>query len=125
MTSGRSTFGELHPPLQLAHTGIGFPPALQRGIAEPVATQDHQNPRRIPQRRGGAEVAVSRTAAGHEEGDHADTSRAGSTQSLHDSVAGADAGPGENYAMNAHSTSTEMGRGRGTALFPGTPFPKT
>ena len=40
MTSGRSTFGELHPPLQLVHTGIGFPPALQRGIAEPVATQD-------------------------------------------------------------------------------------
>ena len=27
--------------------------------------------------------------------------------------------------MNAHPTSTEMGRGRGTALFPGTPFPKT
>jgi putative transposase len=43
-----------HPPSDLHHQ--------QRGIVEPVTAQDHQNPRRIPQRRGGAEVAVSRVA---------------------------------------------------------------
>src|SRR3989442_15336003 len=97
----------------------------QRGIAKSVAAQDHQNPRRIPQRRGGAEVTVSCPAAGGEEVDHADPSLAGSTEPFHDSLAGTDAGPGENSAMNAHPTSTEMGRGRGTAPFPGTPSPKT
>ena len=40
--------------------------------------------------------------------DHADSSLAGSTQPLHGSVAGTDAGPGENYAMNAHPTSTAI-----------------
>src|SRR5882762_8166997 len=97
----------------------------QRGIAKSVAAQDHQNPRRIPQRRGCAEVTVSCPAAGGEEVDHADPSLAGSTEPFHDSLAGTDAGPGENSAMNAHPTSTEMGRGRGTAPFPGTPSPKT
>ena len=48
----------------------------QRGVAEPVATQDHQDPRRISQRRGGIEVAVSRAAAGGEEMDHAHPSLA-------------------------------------------------
>src|SRR5882724_13703767 len=33
-------------------------------------------------------------------------------------MAGTDAGPGENYAMNQHPTSTEMGRGRGPAPSP-------
>jgi hypothetical protein len=96
----------------------------QRGIAKSVAAQDHQNPRRIPQRRGRAEVAVSRASASREEVDHADSSLARSTEPLHDSVAGTDAGPGENSAMNLHPTSTEMSRGRETAPFPGAPSPK-
>jgi hypothetical protein len=41
--------------------------------------------------------------------DHADSSLAGSTEPLRDSVAGTDASPGENSAMNAHPTSTKMG----------------
>src|ERR1700675_2162731 len=106
-----------HPPRDLHHQ--------QRGIAEPVAAQDHQNPRRIPQRRGGAEVAVSRASASGEEVDHADSSLAGSTEPLHHSMAGTDAGPGENYAMNAHPTSTEMGPGRGGGPPPRPPSPKT
>ena len=57
--------------------------------------------------------------------DHADPSLAGSPEPLHDSLAGTDAGPGENYAMNAHPTSTEMSWGRGTAPLPQTPSPKT
>jgi len=97
----------------------------QCGIAKSVAAQDHQNPRRIPPRRGSAEVAVSRSSAGGEEVNHADPSLARSAQPFHDSVGGTDAGPGENSAMNAHPTSTEMGRGRGTAPFPGAPSPKT
>ena len=39
-----------------------------------------------------------------------------------DSVAGTDAGPGENYAMNAHPASTEMGWGRGP--LPQRPIPE-
>src|SRR5262245_49698770 len=57
--------------------------------------------------------------------DHADPPLAGSPEPLHDSVAGTDAGPGENYAMNPHPTSTEMSWGRGTAPLPQTPSPKT
>ena len=97
----------------------------QRGIAKSVAAQDYQNPRRIPQRRGSAEVAVSRASASGEEMDHADSSLARSAEPLHDSVAGTDASPGENSAMNVHPTSTEMSRGRETAPFPGAPSPKT
>ena len=97
----------------------------QCGIAESVAAQDHQNPGRIPQPRRGVEVAVSRASASREEVDHADPSLAGSLEPLHDSVAGADAGPGESYTMNAHPASTVMGWGRGNAPFPSTPSPKT
>ena len=56
--------------------------------------------------------------------DYADPSLARSPQPFHDSVAGTDAGPGENYAMNAHSTSTEMA-GEGELPLPQTPSPKT
>jgi hypothetical protein len=48
----------------------------QRGIAKSVVAQGHQNPRRIPQRRGSAEVAVSRASASREKMDHADSSLA-------------------------------------------------
>jgi hypothetical protein len=96
--------------------------AWSRGVAESVAAQDHQNPRRIPQRRGGAQV-VSGPATGGEEVDHADPSLARSPQPLHDSVAGTDAGPREDYAMNGHPASTGMGTG--TAPFPCTSSPKT
>jgi hypothetical protein len=55
----------------------------------------------------------------------ADSSLARGAEPLHDSVAGTDAGPGENYAMNAHPTSTEMRCGGGTAPLPQAPSPKT
>src|SRR3984957_13894065 len=87
-----------HSPRHLHHQ--------QRGITEPVAAQDHQNSRRLPQRRGSHEVAVSSAAPGGQEVDHADSSLARSFEPLHDSVAGTDAGTGENYAMKtAASTS--------------------
>src|SRR5712692_2874177 len=105
-----------HPASDLHHQ--------QRGVTEPIAAQDYQDPRRLPPPRSGAEVAVSRPSPGSEEVDDADSSLAGSLEPLHHSVAGTDAGPGKNYAMNAHPTSTEMGRGRGIAPFPGTPSPK-
>src|SRR5437868_5855691 len=57
-----------HPPGDLHYQ--------QRGVAEPLVAQDHQNSRRISQRRGGAEVAVSRFAAGSEEMDDAHSSLA-------------------------------------------------
>ena len=94
--------------------------SLNRSLRKIIKTRG-----RIPQRRSGAEVAVSRASASREEVDHADPSLAGSPEPLHDSVAGTDAGPGESYAMNAHPASTEMGRGRGNAPFPRTPSPKT
>ena len=50
----------------------------------------------------------------------ADPSLPRSAQTLHDSMAGTDAGPAENNAMNQHPTSTEMGWGRGTAPLPRT-----
>ena len=73
---------------------------------------DHQNPRRIPQRRGGAEVTVSGVAASGEEMDHADSSLARSIEPLHDSVARSDTGPGEICTMTTPNASTSMGRGR-------------
>jgi len=97
----------------------------QRGIAEPVDAQNYQNPRRIPQRRSGAEVVVSGAAAGGEEVDDADPSLARSLEPLYDSVARAHAGPGESYAMKTGAASKALGQGRGTAPFPGTPSPKT
>src|SRR6516225_687703 len=96
----------------------------QRGITEPVAAQDHQSAWRISQRRGSAEITVSRSAAGGEEVDHADSSLARSAQPLHHSVAGADASFGESCAMNARKASTEMGRGRGNYPLPLHPIPK-
>jgi hypothetical protein len=87
------------------------------------AAQDHQNPRRIPQRRSGAEVAVSRAPAGGQEVDHANSSLARSPEPLHDSVAGTDAGPGKGCAMTTQNASTSMGRGRDT--LPLHPIPKT
>ena len=105
-----------HPPSHLHHQ--------QRGIAEPVAAQDHQNPRRIPQRRSGAEAAVSRAAAGGQEVDHADSSLAGSLEPLHDSVAGTDAGPGEGGVMNRTPFLKSLSEGRGSAPFPRAPIPK-
>src|SRR5271169_1428015 len=95
----------------------------QRGVAEPVAAQDHQNPRRVPQRGGRAEVAISGPPAGGQEVDHADSSLARSAEPLHDSVAGTDAGPGESCAMTTRNASTSMGRGRDT--LPLHPIPKT
>jgi hypothetical protein len=73
---------------------------------------DHQNPRRIPQRRGGAEVTVSGVAASGEEMDHADSSLARSIEPLHDSVPRSDTGPGEICTMTTPNASTSMGRGR-------------
>jgi hypothetical protein len=52
--------------------------------------------------------------------DHADPPRAGSLEPLHDSLAGTDAGLGENYTMNAHRTSTEM-----VGELPPSPAPRT
>ena len=69
----------------------------QRGITEPVAAQD-------------------------QEVDHADSSLARSFEPLHDSVAGTDAGTGENYAMKT-AASTSPVRGRGIAPSPD-PIPK-
>src|ERR1700684_72911 len=105
-----------HSPSDLHHQ--------QRGVAKPVAAQDHQNPWRIPQRRGSDEVAVSGVAAGGQEVDHADSSLARSLEPLYDSVAGTDAGLGESYAMKTGLLLNRC-RGRGTAPFPGTPSPKT
>jgi hypothetical protein len=95
----------------------------QRGIAEPVAAQDHQNPRGIPQPRSGAEVAISRSSAGREEVDHADSSLARSLEPLHDSLAGTHAGPGKSNAMKPRMASKSMGRVRDT--LPLHPIPKT
>jgi hypothetical protein len=86
-----------------------------RGIAEPVAAQDHQNARRISQRRSGAEVVVSGSVAGGEEVDHADLSLAGSAEPLHDSVAGTDASPGESRIMKAQNLSKIAGQGKGNS----------
>src|SRR5205823_1754241 len=80
---------------------------------------------RISQRRGGAEVAVSRFAAGSEEMDHAHSSLARSAEPLHNSVAGTDASPGESRIMKTQNASKSLGRGRGTTPFPCTPSPKT
>jgi len=63
---------------------FNYPPDIRKAIyttnsvesLKSVAAQDHQNPRRIPQRRGCAEVTVSCPAAGGEEVDHADPSLA-------------------------------------------------
>src|SRR5207248_2239553 len=106
-----------HPPGDLHYQ--------QRGVAEPLVAQDHQNSRRISQRRGGAEVAVSRFAAGSEEMDHAHSSLARSAEPLHNSVAGTDASPGESRIMKTQNASKSLGRGRGTTPFPCTPSPKT
>src|SRR5262245_21657707 len=72
----------------------------QRGITEPIAAQDHQNPRRLPQRRSRTEVAVLGPAPSGEEVDHADSSWARSAESLYDFVAGAHARPGKGGIMN-------------------------
>ncbi len=45
----------------------------QRGVVEPFDAQSDQNSRWIPQRRRGAEIAISRFAAGRQEVDHADS----------------------------------------------------
>src|SRR5262249_12409717 len=65
----------------------------QRGITEPVAAQDHQNPRRLPQRRSRTEVAVFGLAPSGEEVDHADSSLARGAEPLYDFVAGPHAPP--------------------------------
>ena len=58
-----------------------------------------------PEPRGGPEVAVSGSAASREEVDDADPSLARSPEPLHHSVAGADAGPGENCPMKMRMLS--------------------
>ena len=96
----------------------------QRGIAEPVAAQDHQNPRRIPQRRSGAEAAVSGVAAGGEEVDDADSPLAGSLEPLHDSVAGTDAGPGEGGVMKPQNPFLHRWAREGKSPLPSRTHPK-
>jgi hypothetical protein len=59
----------------------------------------------VPERRSGAETAVSGLAAGGEEMDDADSSLARSAQPLHNSLAGADAGPGVGCVMNRKTFS--------------------
>jgi hypothetical protein len=91
--------------------------AAGRALAHRVSGRpdgDHQNPRRIPQRRGGAEITVSGVAASGEEMDHADSLLARSIEPLHDSVARSDTGPGEICTMTTPNASTSMGRGRDT-----------
>src|SRR6516165_9547474 len=93
--------GAHHALFQLPHRySHGHLYHQQRGIAEPVAAQDHQNPRRLPQRRSCTEVAVLGLAPSGEEVDHADSSLARGAEPLHDSVAGAHARPGKDGIMN-------------------------
>src|SRR5262250_4000999 len=96
----------------------------QRGIAEPIASQNHQNPRRISQRRSSFEVAISGAATGGEEMDHADSSLARSLESLYDSVAGSDAGSRASGIMKPQNPSTSLGEGRGAAPSLAHPSPK-
>ena len=80
----------------------------------------------------GADHALFQLPAAHTQGPSTPPQRgiaepvaaARSTEPLHDSVARTGAGAGENYAMNAHPTSAEVGRVRGTALSR-RPIPKT
>src|SRR5215472_14839966 len=93
--------GAHHALFQLPHRySHGHLYHQQRGITEPVATQDHQNPRRLPQRRSRTEVAVLGLAPSGEEVDHADSSLARGAQPLYDFVAGAHARPGKGGIMN-------------------------
>jgi hypothetical protein len=71
--------------------------------------------RGISQRRSRFEVAVSRATAGLEEVDDAHLSLAGSTQPLHRSLAGSDAGAGEGGVMKAQNPSKSLGEGRDVA----------
>jgi hypothetical protein len=96
-----------HPSRHLHHQ--------RGGIAEPIATQNHQDPWWIPQRGSGAEAVVSGAAAGGQEVDNADSSLAGSLEPLHHSVAGTNAGPGTGGGMKAQNPSTSLGEGSDTA----------
>ena len=111
---------------------FNYPPDIRRAIYTTNSVESlNRSLRKIIKTRGGfpnQEAALKllflALAAGSEEMDHADPSLAGSTQPLHDSVAGTDAGPGESCAMNAQPPSTWLGRGR-ECPFPRTPSPKT
>jgi Transposase, Mutator family len=104
-----------HPSRDLHHQ--------QRGITEPVVAQDHQNPRWIPHRRSGPEVAISRSPAGSEQVDDADSSLARSPEPTSRFSGRNACRPLESCAMTLRNASTSMGRGRDT--LPLRPIPKT
>src|SRR5262249_55602837 len=116
--------GAHHALFQLPHRySHGHLYHQQRGITEPVAAQDHQNPRRLPQRRSRTEVAVLGFAPSGEEVDDADSSLARGAEPLYDSVAGAHARPGKSGVMN-HRLLHRGGEGRGAAPSLAHPSPK-
>ncbi len=111
---------------------FNYPPDIRKAIYTTNSVESlNRSLRKIIKTRGGfpnQEAALKLlflcASASREEVDHADPSLAGSPEPLHESVAGTDAGPGENYAMNAYPTSTEMGRGKGNCPLPRHPIPK-
>jgi hypothetical protein len=110
-----------------------YPPEIRRAIYTTNSVESlNRSLRKIiktrggfPNRRSRAEAVVSRLAAGGQEVYDADSSLARSLEPLHDSVAGTNAGTGENCVMKAQNPSTSLGEGKGRYLFLAHPSPET